>query len=548
MPITALPTPPSRNDPLNFPTRADAFLGALPTFALELNDLQLDVTGSEAAAVAAANTANAAATAATLAAGVSAWVSGTTYSIGQQVWSPTTFQTFRRRTAGAGTTDPSSDATNWEPLTISSTSGITLNNNISYKSRLAAGTVSDLMLITPGNITQLYGQSGMSLFVNGSALMNLNISGNVGIGTATPGAALDVLKTTNSSLKISTASNTSEAILSFDVGNLGLTNRDSQIRGTNNGSNQTGLVFYTSNATTPVARMYINNLGNVGIGIDAAASNVRLVVQQSTSGNTTDEVLMLKNSAANGPFIRAGVSANTGSWNPLVVAGDQYLAFGTGASAGSSSNSLSIVPWSSTASGIRINSSGFVGLGASPLSLLHLTSLLPEMIISESDQGLDAKSWKFSVSGSTFNFGTITDTNSATSNAYTVTRTGNSVTSQEFSTNGVVRLQIASDGTVTYGGIEIGYKNVPRVTGTLEQGKCFATPSGFTLSSGVSAGATYSVYNDSGSAITITQGAGLTLRLAGSTSTGNRTIAPRGMATIWYNSSTEAIMTGAGVS
>lgn len=36
--ITLLPTPvPSRTDPLNFATRADAFLGALPTFGTELN-------------------------------------------------------------------------------------------------------------------------------------------------------------------------------------------------------------------------------------------------------------------------------------------------------------------------------------------------------------------------------------------------------------------------------------------------------------------------------------------------------------------------------
>jgi hypothetical protein len=36
-PITALPTPPSTGDPDNFDARADAFLGALPTFQSELN-------------------------------------------------------------------------------------------------------------------------------------------------------------------------------------------------------------------------------------------------------------------------------------------------------------------------------------------------------------------------------------------------------------------------------------------------------------------------------------------------------------------------------
>lgn len=41
--ITPLPTPPSRQDPANFSTRADAFLGQLPTFATEANALALEV-------------------------------------------------------------------------------------------------------------------------------------------------------------------------------------------------------------------------------------------------------------------------------------------------------------------------------------------------------------------------------------------------------------------------------------------------------------------------------------------------------------------------
>ena len=39
MPITALPTPPSRADSVNFATRADAFFAALPAFVAEFNAL-----------------------------------------------------------------------------------------------------------------------------------------------------------------------------------------------------------------------------------------------------------------------------------------------------------------------------------------------------------------------------------------------------------------------------------------------------------------------------------------------------------------------------
>lgn len=41
--ITALPTPPSRDDPANFRTRADAFMAALPTFATETNTVAGEV-------------------------------------------------------------------------------------------------------------------------------------------------------------------------------------------------------------------------------------------------------------------------------------------------------------------------------------------------------------------------------------------------------------------------------------------------------------------------------------------------------------------------
>lgn len=43
--ITALPTPPSTNDPANFNTRADAFIGQLPTFVTQANALSTEVNG-----------------------------------------------------------------------------------------------------------------------------------------------------------------------------------------------------------------------------------------------------------------------------------------------------------------------------------------------------------------------------------------------------------------------------------------------------------------------------------------------------------------------
>ncbi|OYY14211.1 MAG: hypothetical protein B7Y62_11490 [Sphingomonadales bacterium 35-56-22] len=66
MPITALPTPPTRADATNFNTRADAFLSALPNFATQANALASEVNGyANNAAASAASATNAPGTSAT---------------------------------------------------------------------------------------------------------------------------------------------------------------------------------------------------------------------------------------------------------------------------------------------------------------------------------------------------------------------------------------------------------------------------------------------------------------------------------------------------
>ena len=129
-PISALPSPPSRQDPANFADEADAFLGALPTFQSEVNASGTYIDGKAAevdtdAATAttqagiattqatnAANSATAAANSAASAGGV-LWVSGTSYAVGYVVYSPITFTNYRCIQATSGTTDPSLDETNW---------------------------------------------------------------------------------------------------------------------------------------------------------------------------------------------------------------------------------------------------------------------------------------------------------------------------------------------------------------------------------------------------------------------------------------------------
>lgn len=95
--------------------------------------------------------------------------------------------------------------------------------------------------------------------------------------------------------------------------------------------------------------------------------------------------------------------------------------------------------------------------------------------------------------------------------------------------------------------LEIGYLGLPRVT-TFDanaKGKRIAVTAGVTIPSNTyAAGDAFSFYNDSAVAITFTQGSGMTLRKDGTANTGNFTLAARGTAFLWFNSATEAILTG----
>lgn len=122
MPITTLPIPPNTIRPTTFAAESDAFLAALPTFVTEVNARAAAID----AAVSAAPLATAAAAAAVATAGAVAWASGT-YALNANAISQIDFQTYRKKTASSATTvDPSADATNWTPVSLTRQSVVSL--------------------------------------------------------------------------------------------------------------------------------------------------------------------------------------------------------------------------------------------------------------------------------------------------------------------------------------------------------------------------------------------------------------------------------------
>lgn len=106
-------------------------------------------------------------------------------------------------------------------------------------------------------------------------------------------------------------------------------------------------------------------------------------------------------------------------------------------------------------------------------------------------------------------------------------------------------------GSATKNGVEIGYRTLPRTTsgiGLDSRNKVTAVSASVTIPVGTfSAGDAITIYNDSSADITLIPASGLTLRLAGTAATGTRALAQRGLCTVWFNSSTEAVAAGAGL-
>lgn len=169
--------------------------------------------------------------------------------------------------------------------------------------------------------------TGMSPSTSAYANMILNSNGGrVGIGTALPLQKFEVVGTESASQVVTRIANlagtaNTQAVISLDTTNNGFNVRDSQIRATNNGANQTTLEFYTSNATTPAEAMRITSDGYVGIGTVTPAQTAEIDgpwgfnnSAPQISGTTQKGILRLgANSGANGEVLDFGFNVNTTS-------------------------------------------------------------------------------------------------------------------------------------------------------------------------------------------------------------------------------------------
>lgn len=164
--VSNLPTPPSISDPENFNERADEFFNALPGFVSQFNGAVDLINEGISEAYESAQNSTASATAAASASSASLWVSSTAYTQGQVVYSPITYQTYRRKSLNSGTAysvDPSLDISRWATLT---------NGDVNLITDNSVSTLNNKTLVNP----LLKGQKETFLTVSASSTIVLDTS------------------------------------------------------------------------------------------------------------------------------------------------------------------------------------------------------------------------------------------------------------------------------------------------------------------------------------------------------------------------------------
>ena len=380
---------------------------------------------------------------------------------------------------------------------IAGTANITGNANIG---NIGTGTI----IATTANLTTI--NSG--LVQNGTSNVTVNSSGNVNISVGG-----NVLTVTSTGANIAGTANVSG---NANVGNLGTAGLIVATGNVTGGNLVTTGVVSAPSVVNGNSNVAIAPNGNVSI---SAIGTSNVLVVTATGANITGTANISTNL-----FVQA--NANVGG--NLNVVGNANVG-NVGAAAGTYSGNVSAGNLS-TGGVLSVTGNaniGNIGTGTIIATTANLTTINSGLVQNGTSNV------------TVNNNGNVNVSVAGNANILTVTGTGIAVSGSMSDSIGNVR------------SVPINSQSGAYILGATDNGKMIdITTGGVTVPASVFVspyGQIVSIYNDSTNSQTITQGSGVTLRLAGTATTGNRTLARYGVATITCVAANTFVISGAGL-
>jgi len=296
------------------------------------------------------------------------------------------------------------------------------------------------------------------------------------------------------------------------------------------GGSNTQVQYNNSTSLAGSTMTFASGTGAFTIGAPSTATTALTITQNSTSAH-----LDLKGSTSGTVSIKTAVAA--GTWvmtlpSATGTSGQVLQTDGTGVTSWASPTlgTVTSVAGTGTVNGISLSgtvtSSGSLTLSGTLSSIANSALTNSSVTIGSTSVALGATA--ATVAGLTLTSPTMTAPILGTPTSGTLTN-------------------------CTVDGINaLGYLGLPQsastTLATTDRGKCVLATSAITIpNSTFAAGDAVTIFNNSASAITLAASVG-TLYQAGTANTGNRTLAQRGLATVYFVSATVAVISGSGLS
>lgn len=307
-----------------------------------------------------------------------------------------------------------------------------------------------------------------------------------------------------------------------------------------------GTVPLLNGANTWSARQIVN-------AADEATDNFRIT---NTATSRRTHVYAGKVGSQNGDL---DLDAEDGGSVNLKTSGSTRLAVGASSMA---YNSNTVWHAGNDGAGSGLDADTLDGVEASAFAILsgsniylgqqQITSASPAFVLYESDAGTNEKYWRLSSAAGALRIQANNDAVSSFVNAVSLQRSGDTITEIELN---ATLIDINANADIS-GDLTAGSITAPPAAGTTTTGSLTAAANANratqltgnpTIAGSVFTAGDFLILYAGSAARTITQGAGMTMRLDGTATTGNRTLAARGMAVVYMVSATECVVSGGAV-